>query len=141
MTEVLSTITEDHFEKKESSRKNKVFLVIFGLRSKANLTFDDSFSALLSKLHSESVKPIFDFFSTLSIVYPFRYLSKTLLDFGSEIFGNFVKTAFNFRASVWRETNLTIKKDFHIFWSLKRKIVWLGTTLVLHCWHYCVFYF
>ena len=92
--EVQSTCMEYHLKKKQSSRENKRFLVFFGIWSETNLTFHDSFSALLSKLHSESVKPFLIFFSTINIVYPFRYLSKTLLDIWSETFGNFVKTAF-----------------------------------------------
>ena len=81
------------------SKRNKAFaetsfVVSFVLRAEKNLISDDTFSALLSKLHSESVELFCDSFSTNNIVYLFRDLSKKLLEFWSEFLGKFVKTAF-----------------------------------------------
>ena len=136
-----STCTEDHFEKKSKLSWKQVFFVTFGLRGEKNLTFHDSFSALLSKLHSESVELFCDSFSTNNIVYLFRDLSKILLEFWREIFGKFVKTAFYITEDQFEEKP-TCRKNivFHILWHLERKLFWLGTTLVLHCWHGCAFF-
>ena len=128
------------------SKRNKAFaetsfVVSFVLRAEKNLISDDTFSALLSKLHSESVELFCDSFSTNNIVYLFRDLSKILLEFWREVFGNFVKTAFYITADQFEEKP-TCRKNivFHILWHLERKFFWLGTTLVLHCWHGCAFF-
>ena len=95
------------------------FFVSFGLRAENILIFYDKFSALLSKLHFESVELFCDSFSTNNIVYLFRDLSKILLEFWSEIFGNFCQNCFLFyRGSFWRETNLSKKHSVsHPLWT------------------------
>ena len=128
-------------EKRKFSRKQD-FLVIFGLRAEKNVSFDDCFSALLSKLFSESVELFCDSFSTNNIVSLFRDLSKILLDFWREIFGNFVKTAFYITEDQLEEKAICRKNIvFHILWHLEGNLFWLRTTLVLRCWHDCVFFF
>ena len=105
-----STCTEDHFGKKSKLSRKQVLFVSFGFRAEKNLIFDDNFSALFSKLHSESVELIRDLFSTNNIDYLLRDLSKKLLEFWSEILGKFVKTAFYYwRISLTR--NQIIEKN------------------------------
>ena len=105
-----STCTDDHFEKKSKLSWKQVLFVSFGIRAEKNLIFDDKFSALLSKLHSESVELFCESFSTKNIVYLFRDLSKKLLEFWSEFLGKFVKTAFYYWGTSLKRNQLIKKK-------------------------------
>ena len=60
-SEVHSNCTEDHFEKNTRLSQKQDCFVIYGIKAEKKLTFDDSFSALMSTLHFESVELFFDF--------------------------------------------------------------------------------
>ena len=105
-----STCTDNHFKKQSKLSRKQVLFVSFGIRAEKNLIFDDIFSALFSKLHSESVELFRDLLSTNNFDYLIRDLSKKLLEFWSEILGKFVKTAFYYwRISLTRNQIIEIK--------------------------------
>ena len=56
------------FRTKSKLSRKQVLFVSFGFRAENNLIFDDDFSALLSKLHSESVQLFCDLLWTNSFV-------------------------------------------------------------------------
>ena len=86
----------DHFEKKDKTLAKTKFFCQFWTESGKEFKFPWQFFALVLKLHSESVELLFDFLSTNNFVYTFWDLSKYLLEFCSEIFGNFLFLKDNF---------------------------------------------
>ena len=103
--------------------------MIYGITVERNLTFDDSFSALMSTMHSESVELFFDFCQQSILFILFDIWAGICWTFGVKFLAILPKLHSNLQRIIFKRNELVQNHSFSYVLALGKENILTGDIL------------